>query len=279
MNYKLCSDSIYRPNSPIQHRDEEYDQVGFETLWAMQNGHFWYRGRHKFLLSVIDRYLPNGTRLNAAIDLGGGVGGWINYLVSHRPNLFDTLSLADSSEIALKMASNALPEKVNRYQIDLMSLGWKDEWDCAFLLDVIEHLPDDAEAIRQAGMALKPGGYLFITTPALQNFWSYNDVLAHHHRRYSANDFKALAISTGLQLCDTRYFMFLLSPLYWLSRLRFKALEMSKDDQDELMKKSHRVPNIILNLGLTGIFFLETLLGRWVRFPWGTSILTVLRKS
>jgi len=29
------------------------------------------------------------------------------------------------------------------HQIDLMNLGWRERWDVAFLLDVIEHLPDD----------------------------------------------------------------------------------------------------------------------------------------
>ncbi len=29
------------------------------------------------------------------------------------------------------------------HQIDLMNLGWRERWDVAFLLDVIEYLPDD----------------------------------------------------------------------------------------------------------------------------------------
>jgi 2-polyprenyl-3-methyl-5-hydroxy-6-metoxy-1,4-benzoquinol methylase len=81
------------------------------------------------------------------------------------------------------------------------------------LLDVIEHLPDDLQALRQARDALKPGGYLFITTPAFPQLWSYNDDMAHHLRRYRGSDFVRLARESGLTLCDSRYFMFFLSPI------------------------------------------------------------------
>ena len=37
--------------------------------------------------------------------------------------------------------------------------------------------------------ALKSGGLLFVTAPAFRQFWSYNDELVHHLRRYrSQND-------------------------------------------------------------------------------------------
>jgi SAM-dependent methyltransferase len=111
------------------------------------------------------------------------------------------LALADSSEIALGMAGAVLPAGMERYQIDLMNLGWREGWDVAFLLDVIEHLPDDVGALLEAARALKPGGLLFVTTPALARFWSYNDELAHHLRRYHRRDFAELAERSGLELC------------------------------------------------------------------------------
>jgi hypothetical protein len=45
------------------------------------------------------------------------------------------------------MAAGVLPPDVARYQVNLLSLGWTNRWDAAFLLDVIEHLPDDAAAL------------------------------------------------------------------------------------------------------------------------------------
>ena len=42
--------------------------------------------------------------------------------------------------------------------------------------------------------------------------------------------------------------------------------------------KMHAVPPAPINGLLTAAFGLETPLGRLVRFPWGTSLLAVLRK-
>lgn len=279
MIYQLESDGIHRSSSPVLHRDEEYDQTSFGTLWAMQERHFWYRGRHRFLLASYDRFRRDGGAPWAAVDLGGGVGGWVRYLSDRRATQFSPLALADSSEAALHMASDVLPANIKRYQIDLMNLGWEAQWDCAFLLDVIEHLPDDVDAMRQAAQALKPGGYLFVTTPALRQFWSYNDELVRHVRRYDRHDYANLAQAAGLELCDARYFMFLLSPLYWLSRKSKSGIEgMSEEQKSELMKKTHQVPSTFINETLSAIFSTETPLGHWLHFPWGTSILGVFRK-
>ncbi|SDW04761.1 hypothetical protein [Thiocapsa roseopersicina] len=51
IEYSADEDDIFRPLIPILYRDEEYEQSGFETLSAMQERHFCYRGRHRFLLA------------------------------------------------------------------------------------------------------------------------------------------------------------------------------------------------------------------------------------
>src|SRR5207253_1692918 len=139
--------------------------------------------------------------------LGGGCGGWIRYLNDHCPHVFGELVLADSSMRALTLAADVVGSDVKRYQVDLLRLHWRGRWDVAFLLDVLEHVPDHVEVLNQIREALRPGGLLVVTTPALYSFWTYNDDLAHHLRRYSRRDFSRLASSSGLQLCFARYFM------------------------------------------------------------------------
>lgn len=247
-------------------------------LFQMQEKHFWYRGRHRFLLAAVDQF----TRLHqsplSAVDLGGGVGGWVRYLFDRRADRLQTVALADSSYVALSLAKNTLLASAQRYQIDLMNLGWKNQWDCVFLLDVIEHLPNDIDAMRQAAKALKPGGYLFVTTPALKQFWSYNDTLAQHLRRYNYRDYRDLASRSGLEFCDARYFMFFLSPLYLLSRIKPGIAKMSDAEKKALVLKQHAIPAKPINSVLSAIFSAETPIGHWIRFPWGTSILGIFRK-
>jgi SAM-dependent methyltransferase len=270
---------IHLPTIPVQHRDEEYEESGFETLRDMQERHFWYRGRHRFLLKAVNRYLPKSGQPFSAIDLGGGAGGWVRYLAQHRPEEFEPLALADSSLMALTLAASVLPPNAQRYQIDLMQLHMRDQWDAAFLLDVIEHLPDDLQALVQAREALKPGGYLFVTTPAFPEFWSYNDEMGHHLRRYRRGDFDRLAQKSGLTLCDARYFMFFLSPLYLLSRLKVGSATLTPAQRKEILIKQHQVPPAHVNSMMSAIFAAETPLGHWLRFAWGTSILGVFKKT
>jgi 2-polyprenyl-3-methyl-5-hydroxy-6-metoxy-1,4-benzoquinol methylase len=96
---------------------------------------------------------------------------------------------------------------VRRYQIDLRNLLWRDRWDLAFLLDVLEHIPEERNVLTEIQAALAPGGLLFITTPALNCFWTWNDDIAGHQRRYSRVDFHRLAQQCGYRLVDARYFM------------------------------------------------------------------------
>lgn len=267
----------------VRHREAEYDSGAFAILDEMQRRHFWYLGRHRFLLSAVRRRLRSARKQPgqtlSAVDLGGGCGGWIACLRHQAPGLFGELGLADSSLEALDRAARILDPDVRRYHVDLLNLEWENRWDAAFLLDVLEHIPNDAEVLRQIRRSLRPGGLLFVTTPALQQFWSYNDEIVRHVRRYSRADFAALAGQTGLELLDARYFMFLLSPLVYLSRRKAPNLRgMTADEVRDHLRHTHRVPSAPLNLALRLVFSLETPLGHWVRFPWGTSILAVFRK-
>lgn len=118
-----------------------------------------------------------------------------------------------------------------------------------------------------------------MATPAFNAFRTCNDDLAHHVRRYRRPDFARLAAACGLELCWARYFLFFLSPLLLLSRLRVPDIEhMTADEVRAHLRRTHRVPSPPLNAILGAIFALETPLGSWLAFPWGTSILGVFRK-
>jgi SAM-dependent methyltransferase len=263
----------------VIHRDNEYDPSGFVMLSEMQEEHFWYRGRHRFLLSSVHRHLDKAST-HRVIDLGGGCGGWIAYLAAKKHFNISELALADSSPEALRLAASVLPTWTESLQVDLLDLPWVDRWDVAFLLDVLEHIPDHDAALRQIYRVLAPGGRLFITVPALNLFWSWNDEVVHHVRRYAKADFQRLAPACGFRLLETRYFMFFLSPLLLAARLAVRPdLEaMSKEQVQQLLIKMHRVPSRPVNTVLGLVFCSETPLGHYLPFPWGSSLLAVLQK-
>ena len=88
-----------------------------------------------------------------------------------------------------------------------------------------------------------------------------------------------LGVQTGLELLYSRYFMFLLSPLLYLSRLKRVDLgRMKPEAVAELLRRTHKTPIAPINQTLRFVFALETPMGLWFPFPWGTSILGVFRK-
>lgn len=275
MEYSLAEENIFIPSSPVAHRDSEYREDGFEVLLKMQRDHFWYRGRSRFILRALNEYTRKEGA--SAIDLGGGCGGWVQYLAERSGQRFSELAMGDSCLPALVEARKFLDPKISLYHCDILNLGWKERWDTAFLLDVIEHIPDDVEVLRGVSEILRPGGLVFVTTPALNFFWSYNDEVGHHLRRYNKDDMKLLATKTGLELVDARYFMFLLSPLYLLARSR-RVAHLTEEEKIQLIIKQHQIPPTIVNSALSWVFGLESSLGYLLPFPWGTSILGVFRK-
>lgn len=283
-DFRRSTNDVLVPMVSVLHREEEYDPVAFDILRDMQQRHFWYKGRHRFLLHAVQSAVRSFSRdrrdsLNA-LDLGGGCGGWLAYLLGREPHLFSEAALADSSLRALEYARGVVAPNVKRYQIDVRRLPWTERWDVVFLLDVLEHIPQDVDVLRQIHKALRPGGYLFVTTPAFNAFWSYNDDLVHHVRRYVRRDFVQLAAAARLQLIRTRYFMFFLSPLLLMTRLKRPNIGgMTSQQIQAHLLRTHRVPLRPINSALSFIFGLETPLGGWLPFPWGTSILGVFRKA
>ena len=271
------------PSLEVTHRDHEYDSRLLPLLKTMQERHFWYQGRHRFLLDAVHRRLrldANEGAQHRVVDLGGGCGGWLKYLLERKRFAVSDVVLADSSAAALSMAAACLPVEVERRQVDLMNLPWSRRWDMAFLLDVLEHLPDEEGVLAQIREALVPGGLLFVTVPALRMFWTWNDDVCRHLRRYSRRDFVELAGDCGFELLDARYFMFILSPLLLATRFGMSAGIKGKTEEQkrELTMRMHSIPHPIVNGILTTGFAAETPLGHIVRFPWGTSLLAVLRR-
>ncbi|MGA1368428.1 MAG: class I SAM-dependent methyltransferase, partial [Blastocatellia bacterium] len=79
-------------------------------------------------------------------------------------------------------------------------------------------------------------------------------------------------------LCDARYFMFFLSPLYLLSRMKPGIDRLTEAEKNALIERQHQTPSMPVNTVLSLLFGAETLVGHRLSFPWGTSILGVFRK-
>lgn len=188
------------------------ERVAYERMAELQGSHWWFSGRRAVLTRLIGQLpLPKSPRI---LEAGCGVGGNLAMLQS-----FGTVSAlepdADSRRHVLQTQGvtakdGALPSE----------LPWKPgsfDLTCAF--DVIEHVEDDAGAIRALADMTAPGGRLVVTVPAYRWLWSRHDDIHHHKRRYRRSEMKALFEAAGLKIEKASYFNTLLFPLAAAVRL------------------------------------------------------------
>ncbi len=74
-----------------------------------------------------------------------------------------------------------------------------------FTLDVLEHLPDDLQVIRQFHAALPTNGKLYIKVPALQWLYGPIDEASGHYRRYTVRDLRRVVEEGGFEVESCRY--------------------------------------------------------------------------
>ncbi|MFZ0666362.1 MAG: class I SAM-dependent methyltransferase [Acidimicrobiales bacterium] len=78
-------------------------------------------------------------------------------------------------------------------------------FDSAVLINVLEHIEDDDEALAQLSGLLKPGGRLVLWVPAFALLYSDFDRRIGHYRRYQRKNLAAQLMRSGYEVVDIRY--------------------------------------------------------------------------
>src|SRR5438874_10484997 len=103
-------------------------------------------------------------------------------------------------------------------QGDVHTVNFPSQFDLIGLFDVLEHLEEDVQVLRDLHRLLLPGRFLLLTVPAHMSLWSYFDVAACHCRRYALDELRQKLIHTGYAVEYISEFMTLLFPLLWVTR-------------------------------------------------------------
>src|SRR4030095_4970802 len=74
------------------------------------------------------------------------------------------------------------------------------------MFDVLEHIEDDAQALRALHGMLADGGRLYATVPAHRRLWSAADRDAGHFRRYTTRQLRGLFGRCGFDLDVCSYY-------------------------------------------------------------------------
>jgi SAM-dependent methyltransferase len=124
------------------------------------------------------------------LDAGAGIGTYTELLLDEGKSVI-ALEYDDAFVTEMKQRFNDDP-RVSVHQADLGDLGGLPvfpEADSAICLNVLEHIEDDLQGIRNIRDRVRPGGTLVALVPAYSWLLNPMDRTLGHHRRYARRQF------------------------------------------------------------------------------------------
>jgi len=227
--------------------------------------HFWMQRRHRLLARVLRR---SGVQIQRALEIGCGHGVAREMLERD----FDfPVDGCDLNQMALEMAK---PGKGRLFVYDILdqAASLLGRYDTVFLLDVIEHVPDDGAFVAAASRHLRAGGLLVVNVPANSWLTSDYDRVAGHLRRYSPRRLRRLFDACGMETQGVWQWGLSMVPLLLL---RKAPLSPTNTNGAATIRRGFVPPNRMARLLLHTLKNMETALP--FPMPLGTSIVACAR--
>ncbi len=241
----------------------------FDRMFAIEETHWWYRGRRALVRATLERYAP-ARRPLSILDVACATGMSFRFMAD-----FGAIRGVDISDETIHFCGKRGIDRI--VQADAMKLPFREgSYDVVLALDAFEHFEDDVAAMRETFRVLRPGGLLVATVPAFMSLWSPHDDAYHHMRRYRRPQFRERLQRAGFSVERVSYTtMTLFAPVFLLRRWR----KLTGGDEGAVVTSDFamampRPVDALADL----ITRAEVALERRVNLPFGVSLLAVLRK-
>jgi SAM-dependent methyltransferase len=230
--------------------------------------------RHEYRLGIITREvekLPRGARvLDAAIGLGQLAGRM-------KQRGYDVIGIDHSLDAAVHVkATLGIPVVIG----DLTRLPFRT---AAFrgvtTGETLEHLDDDASAVREIARVLEDGGTCIATVPALQSLWTASDDYYEHRRRYTREQLASLFTSASMSIEKAAFWGFPIVLVYdtlVILPMNKRRARVAIQDDAALRSVARAGRSRLLVNAVRAIFSLDRLFSF---IPFGPGLLLVARKN
>ena len=131
---------------------------------CLEGRHWWFRARRLVLCDLLARLKwPQQPRI-----LEIAVGPGYNLLEIYPPDAW--LEGVEPDEVLAKVAAARSPVPVFRASVDRLPSAIRNgSYDGVTMFDVLEHIEDEAHALRTVCQKLRPGGRIVLSVPAYNN--------------------------------------------------------------------------------------------------------------
>lgn len=241
----------------------------YSKMYDLEASYWWFLGKQSLVKSQIGRLPLPGFKEVRLLDVGAGTGIIMKVLEKFGKVCGMELSLEaigflkrrNLDPIVRSDANDALPFRNETFTV-------------ITCLDVLEHLDNDVDLIREMFRVCRPGGYVLVTIPAFQAFWSVHDKVLHHRRRYTKNRLLAILKKTDFRVLKLSYYNVMMSiPILVIRKIRASRIPLQESQSDF----SIQLPSFF-NRALTGLYRAEISLLRFFSYPFGVSLVVTLQK-
>lgn len=239
-------------------------EKSFAAQYAqLERRHYWHLARRRITTNLLRHYAQRGSnRPLKLLDAGCGAGTNLRHLSKD----YQCLGIEPDPILVLQAKQSGV--KVLQAKLPLSPGVIREKFDFILLLDVLEHIEDDVEALRSLRHLLKPHGKVVINVPAHPALWSVLDEVNHHFRRYTRQSFQQVVHKSGFKFLEMRYWGTIGWPLIYLQR---KILWSPRRQEYKTY-----IPRPFLNQTLLWSMMADYYLTALLNLPFGVSISAVI---
>lgn len=213
--------------------DTTFDEKQFSRLFpdGCEN-HWYFLARNKIVTSLITRIAPPGARV---LDIGCARGVTVKHLRDHGIEC-DGVDLAEAIPVHGAAEHIAYGCRAEDLEEDK-----RKQYKVLLLLDVLEHLPDPIDFMRDLPAAFPNATDALLMVPACPELWSGHDEYCGHLRRYKYNDIKEMSKKLGWNLVQSaHFFQSVYLPMMLMITKLGRPVKI-KPPNDGLIKVPHRI--------------------------------------
>jgi ubiquinone/menaquinone biosynthesis C-methylase UbiE len=210
------------------------------------------------------------------LDIGCSSGFLLQDLHSALPNA--ALIGADYLSSLLNRAALNVP-CVPLLQFDLRTCPLHNESvDGVTALNVLEHIDDDEEALRQMHRILRRGGIAHVEIPSCPSCYDVYDEVLMHYRRYKLPQLRAMCEQIGFAVEWANHLGFFFFPLFWVIKQTNRVLAKSWTGEYKRRVVARQIRKTARRKIMSPFFSFERISGNAVHYPVGIRAVLRLRK-
>jgi SAM-dependent methyltransferase len=201
--------------------------------------------RSWYIRALLRKYAASLSKKDTwkLFDAGCGFGQYDRFILRHFPSV--SVTAVDVKEQYLDDCRDYFSREIERGFIrfekaDLLALQQPAEFDMAICVDVLEHIADDVQVMKNIEALLKPGGYFIMHSPSVYSAEDAGDeesfVDEHARTGYSKQELEEKFSIAGLTPVEIAYTygrkghlaweLIIKYPMLWLNKWKLWALPL-----------------------------------------------------